>query len=174
LISNMVYLRWAYPYWNEQSGVHVQVDKICLLMQETPDHLLYPNPASHMVHDEHLQYFEFLGKILGKVFFLGVLCIVIYVLTVIELSILIQLYKSDDKCCVGYVWRHLGGHTLCDIFSEQIKEKVSRYACIYIYYIRLWVSFFMLLTNFSLLCQTQLPAWPAIFGSWAIPKLTVS
>lgn len=36
-------------------------------MQETADHLLYPNPASEMVSDEHLQYFEFFGKILGKV-----------------------------------------------------------------------------------------------------------
>jgi len=39
-------------------------------MQETADHLLYPNPASQMVSDEHLQYFEFFGKILGKVCFL--------------------------------------------------------------------------------------------------------
>lgn len=38
-----------------------------LFMQETADHLLYPNPASQMVSDEHLQYFEFFGKILGKV-----------------------------------------------------------------------------------------------------------
>lgn len=37
------------------------------LTQETADYLLYPNPASSMVYDDHLQYFEFLGKILGKV-----------------------------------------------------------------------------------------------------------
>ncbi|MCO5608977.1 hypothetical protein L7F22_063196 [Adiantum nelumboides] len=43
------------------------------LFKETPDHLLYPNPASHMVHDEHLQYFMFLGKILGKAMFEGIL-----------------------------------------------------------------------------------------------------
>ncbi|KAH7436454.1 hypothetical protein KP509_05G020700 [Ceratopteris richardii] len=43
------------------------------LFKETPDHLLYPNPASHMVHDEHLQYFEFLGKILGKAMYEGIL-----------------------------------------------------------------------------------------------------
>lgn len=40
---------------------------ILSLPQETADHLLYPNPASHMVSEEHLQYFEFFGKILGKV-----------------------------------------------------------------------------------------------------------
>ena len=50
-------------------------------MQETPDHLLYPNPASHMVHDEHLQYFEFMGKILGKVIFFMILRTSIYGLT---------------------------------------------------------------------------------------------
>lgn len=43
------------------------------LFKETPDHLLYPNPASLMVHDEHLEYFEFLGKILGKAMFEGIL-----------------------------------------------------------------------------------------------------
>lgn len=43
------------------------------LFKETADHLLYPNPASHMVHDEHLLYFEFLGKILGKAMFEGIL-----------------------------------------------------------------------------------------------------
>lgn len=43
------------------------------LFKETADHLLYPNPASHMVHDEHLPYFEFLGKILGKAMFEGIL-----------------------------------------------------------------------------------------------------
>ncbi|KAG0571919.1 hypothetical protein KC19_VG053700 [Ceratodon purpureus] len=35
--------------------------------RETADHFLYRNPASQMVSDEHLQYFKFFGKILGKV-----------------------------------------------------------------------------------------------------------
>ncbi|KAJ7525500.1 hypothetical protein O6H91_17G053900 [Diphasiastrum complanatum] len=43
------------------------------LFKETADHLLYPNPASHMVHDDHLSYFEFLGKVLGKAMFEGIL-----------------------------------------------------------------------------------------------------
>ncbi|KAG6553003.1 hypothetical protein Mapa_005340 [Marchantia paleacea] len=43
------------------------------LFKETSDHLLYPNPASNMVHDDHLHYFEFLGKILGKAMFEGIL-----------------------------------------------------------------------------------------------------
>lgn len=41
--------------------------------KETADHLLYPNPASHMVSELHLQYFEFLGKVLGKAMFEGIL-----------------------------------------------------------------------------------------------------
>ncbi|KAG0587489.1 hypothetical protein KC19_2G168200 [Ceratodon purpureus] len=43
------------------------------LFKETADHLLYPNPASQMVSDEHLQYFEFFGKILGKAMSEGIL-----------------------------------------------------------------------------------------------------
>lgn len=43
------------------------------LFKETADHLLYPNPASGTIHPEHLQYFEFLGKILGKAMFEGIL-----------------------------------------------------------------------------------------------------
>jgi hypothetical protein len=39
------------------------------ILQETMDHHLYPNPASHLVmtNGDHLRYYEFLGKILGKV-----------------------------------------------------------------------------------------------------------
>eukprot|EP01018_Ginkgo_biloba_P026105 Gb_04194 [translate_table: standard] len=43
------------------------------LFKETADHLLYPNPASGMIHEQHLQYFDFLGKILGKAMFDGIL-----------------------------------------------------------------------------------------------------
>ncbi|XP_058224924.1 E3 ubiquitin-protein ligase UPL6-like [Rhododendron vialii] len=38
-----------------------------LLSQEIADHLLYPNPGSLMVHEQHLQYFHFLGTVLAKV-----------------------------------------------------------------------------------------------------------
>ena len=37
--------------------------------QETVDHMLYPNPGSGMVHDQHLQFFHFLGTLLAKVCF---------------------------------------------------------------------------------------------------------
>ncbi|GAQ90225.1 E3 ubiquitin protein ligase [Klebsormidium nitens] len=45
------------------------------LFKETADHHLYPNPASHLVmtNGDHLRYYEFLGKILGKAMFEGIL-----------------------------------------------------------------------------------------------------
>lgn len=43
------------------------------IFKETADHLLYPSPASAKIYCEHLQYFEFLGKILGKAMFEGIL-----------------------------------------------------------------------------------------------------
>lgn len=43
------------------------------LFKETADHLLYPNPGSGLVHDQHLQYFHFLGTILAKAMFEGIL-----------------------------------------------------------------------------------------------------
>ncbi|WMV09472.1 hypothetical protein MTR67_002857 [Solanum verrucosum] len=42
-------------------------------LSETVDHLLYPNPGSGMVHDQHLQYFHFLGTVLAKAMFEGIL-----------------------------------------------------------------------------------------------------
>ncbi|XP_057524735.1 E3 ubiquitin-protein ligase UPL6 isoform X2 [Amaranthus tricolor] len=43
------------------------------LFKETSDHLLYPNPGSGLVHEQHLQYFRFLGTILAKAMFEGIL-----------------------------------------------------------------------------------------------------
>ncbi|KAK2990179.1 hypothetical protein RJ640_014631 [Escallonia rubra] len=43
------------------------------LFKETTDHLLYPNPGSGMIHDQHLQFFHFLGTILAKAMFEGIL-----------------------------------------------------------------------------------------------------
>lgn len=40
------------------------------MIQETADHLLYPNPGSGLIHEQHLQFFHFLGTLLAKVFFL--------------------------------------------------------------------------------------------------------
>ncbi|KAJ8528900.1 hypothetical protein K7X08_030640 [Anisodus acutangulus] len=43
------------------------------LFKETADHLLYPNPGSGLIHDQHLQYFHFLGTVLAKAMFEGIL-----------------------------------------------------------------------------------------------------
>jgi ubiquitin-protein ligase E3 C len=43
------------------------------LFKETTDHLLYPNPGSGMIHEQHLQFFHFLGTILAKAMFEGIL-----------------------------------------------------------------------------------------------------
>ncbi|XP_042055165.1 E3 ubiquitin-protein ligase UPL6-like [Salvia splendens] len=43
------------------------------LFKETADHLLYPNPGSGLVHEQHLEYFHFLGTILAKAMFEGIL-----------------------------------------------------------------------------------------------------
>ena len=46
----------------------------CGLFQETPDHLLYPNPASaSVVGPDHLRQFEFLGRMVGKAIYEGIL-----------------------------------------------------------------------------------------------------
>ncbi|KAI4964438.1 hypothetical protein ZWY2020_005801 [Hordeum vulgare] len=43
------------------------------LFKETVDHVLYPNPGSGLVHEQHLQYFHFLGSLLGKAMYEGIL-----------------------------------------------------------------------------------------------------
>ncbi|KAK4425990.1 E3 ubiquitin-protein ligase UPL6 [Sesamum alatum] len=43
------------------------------LFKETADHLLYPNPGSGLIHEQHLQFFHFLGTILAKAMFEGIL-----------------------------------------------------------------------------------------------------
>ncbi|CAN1806313.1 E3 ubiquitin-protein ligase UPL6 [Linum perenne] len=43
------------------------------LFKETVDHLLYPNPGSGMIHEQHLQFFHFLGTLLAKAMFEGIL-----------------------------------------------------------------------------------------------------
>ncbi|CAL5412977.1 unnamed protein product [Camellia sinensis] len=44
-----------------------------LIIQETVDHLLYPNPGSGMIHEQYLQFFCFLGTVLAKAMFEGIL-----------------------------------------------------------------------------------------------------
>ncbi|KAK4405437.1 E3 ubiquitin-protein ligase UPL6 [Sesamum angolense] len=37
------------------------------LFKETADHLLYPNPGSGLIHEQHLQFFHFLGLFLQRI-----------------------------------------------------------------------------------------------------------
>lgn len=43
------------------------------LFKSTPDHLLFPNPSSDILGPEHLHHFHFLGVIVGKALYEGVL-----------------------------------------------------------------------------------------------------
>lgn len=43
------------------------------LFKETADHALYPNPHSDSITPDHLRYMEFLGRILGKAMYDGIL-----------------------------------------------------------------------------------------------------
>ncbi|XP_030468851.1 E3 ubiquitin-protein ligase UPL6 [Syzygium oleosum] len=43
------------------------------LFKETADHLLYPNPGSGLIHEQHLQFFHFLGTLLAKAMYEGIL-----------------------------------------------------------------------------------------------------
>ncbi|GER31451.1 ubiquitin-protein ligase [Striga asiatica] len=43
------------------------------LFKETVDHLLYPNPGSGLMHEQHLQFFHFIGTILAKAMHEGIL-----------------------------------------------------------------------------------------------------
>mmetsp|Transcript_19502 Transcript_19502/g.32480 ORF Transcript_19502/g.32480 Transcript_19502/m.32480 type:complete len:1060 (+) Transcript_19502:112-3291(+) len=43
------------------------------LFKSTSDNLLYPNPSSGVVTDDHLRHFEFLGRIVGKAIYENIL-----------------------------------------------------------------------------------------------------
>jgi len=43
------------------------------LFLETSERLLYPNPSSHQASEDHLSHFEFLGRVIGKAMYEGIL-----------------------------------------------------------------------------------------------------
>ncbi|KAJ4796995.1 ubiquitin protein ligase 6 [Rhynchospora pubera] len=77
------------------------------LFKETSDHLLYPNPGSGLIHDQHLQYFHFLGSLLGKAMYEGIL--VDIPLATFFLSKLKQKYNylNDLPSLDPELYRHL-------------------------------------------------------------------
>ncbi|KAK9161791.1 hypothetical protein Syun_008132 [Stephania yunnanensis] len=88
------------------------------LFKETADHLLYPNPGSGLVHEHHLQFFHFLGTILGKAMFEGILVDIPF--ATFFLSKLKQKYNylNDLPSLDPELYRHL-------IFLKHFEGNVS-------------------------------------------------
>ncbi|KAF3456410.1 hypothetical protein FNV43_RR01060 [Rhamnella rubrinervis] len=88
------------------------------LFKETADHLLYPNPGSGMIHEQHLQFFTFLGTLLAKAMFEGILVDIPF--ATFFLSKLKQKYNylNDLPSLDPELYRHL-------IFLKHYKGDVS-------------------------------------------------
>ncbi|MBA0780443.1 hypothetical protein Gotri_004539 [Gossypium trilobum] len=88
------------------------------LFKETADHLLYPNPGSGMIHEQHLQFFHFLGTLLAKAMFEGILVDIPF--ATFLLSKLKQKYNylNDLPSLDPELYRHL-------IFLKHYKGNIS-------------------------------------------------
>ncbi|CAN8259033.1 unnamed protein product [Cochlearia groenlandica] len=88
------------------------------LFKETADHMLYPNPGSGMIHEQHLQFFHFLGTLLAKAMFEGILVDIPF--TTFFLSKLKQKYNylNDLPSLDPELYRHL-------IFLKRYKGNIS-------------------------------------------------
>ncbi|KAK9934026.1 hypothetical protein M0R45_021191 [Rubus argutus] len=88
------------------------------LFKETSDHLLYPNPGSGMIHEQHLQFFHFLGILLAKALFEGILVDIPF--ATFFLSKLKQKYNylNDLPSLDPELYRHL-------IFLKHYKGDIS-------------------------------------------------
>ncbi|BAB02722.1 unnamed protein product [Arabidopsis thaliana] len=88
------------------------------LFKETADHMLYPNPGSGMIHEQHLQFFHFLGSLLAKAMFEGILVDIPF--ATFFLSKLKQKYNylNDLPSLDPELYRHL-------IFLKRYKGDIS-------------------------------------------------
>ncbi|CAH8374357.1 unnamed protein product [Eruca vesicaria subsp. sativa] len=88
------------------------------LFKETADHMLYPNPGSGMIHGQHLQFFHFLGSLLAKAMFEGILVDIPF--ATFFLSKLKQKYNylNDLPSLDPELYRHL-------IFLKRYKGDIS-------------------------------------------------
>ncbi|KAF8095457.1 hypothetical protein N665_0332s0039 [Sinapis alba] len=88
------------------------------LFKETADHMLYPNPGSGMIHEQHLQFFHFLGSLLAKAMFEGILVDIPF--ATFFLSKLKQKYNylNDLPSLDPELYRHL-------IFLKRYKGNIS-------------------------------------------------
>ncbi|KAM1194951.1 hypothetical protein ACFX13_022035 [Malus domestica] len=88
------------------------------LFKETSDHLLYPSPGSGMIHEQHLRFFHFLGILLAKAMFEGILVDIPF--ATFFLSKLKQKYNylNDLPSLDPELYRHL-------IFLKRYKGDIS-------------------------------------------------
>ncbi|XP_078443992.1 ubiquitin protein ligase 6 isoform X2 [Wolffia australiana] len=77
------------------------------LFKETADHLLYPNPGSALVREQHLQFFHFLGTLLGKAMFEGILVDLPFALFFLSKLKQKHNYLNDLPSLDPELYRHL-------------------------------------------------------------------
>lgn len=77
------------------------------LFKETADHLLYPNPGSGMIHEQHLQFFHFLGTLLAKAMFEGILVDIPFATFFLSKLKLKYNYLNDFPSLDPELYRHL-------------------------------------------------------------------
>ncbi|XP_057756826.1 E3 ubiquitin-protein ligase UPL6-like isoform X5 [Arachis stenosperma] len=77
------------------------------LFKETADHQLYPNPGSGMIHEQHLQFFHFLGTLLAKAMFEGILVDLPFATFFLSKLKLKHNYLNDLPSLDPELYRHL-------------------------------------------------------------------
>ncbi|KAJ8766404.1 hypothetical protein K2173_022463 [Erythroxylum novogranatense] len=77
------------------------------LFKETADHLLYPNPGSGLIHEQHLQFFHFLGTLLAKAMFEGILVDIPFATFFLSKLKLKHNYLNDLPSLDPELYRHL-------------------------------------------------------------------
>ncbi|KAE9599205.1 putative aminoacyltransferase, E1 ubiquitin-activating enzyme [Lupinus albus] len=88
------------------------------LFKETSDHLLYPNPGSGMIHEQHLQFFHFLGTLLAKAMFEGILVDIPFATFFLSKLKQKHNYLNDLPSLDPELYRHL-------IFLKHYKGELS-------------------------------------------------
>ncbi|KAK1317157.1 E3 ubiquitin-protein ligase UPL6 [Acorus calamus] len=88
------------------------------LFKETPNHLLYPNPGSGLIHEQHLDFFKFLGIIIGKAMFEGILVDIPFATFFLSKLKQKSNYLNDLPSLDPELYRHL-------LFLKNFKGDVS-------------------------------------------------
>ncbi|KAL2960384.1 hypothetical protein AAZX31_17G036600 [Glycine max] len=88
------------------------------LFKETADHLLYPNPGSGMIHEQHFQFFHFLGTLLAKAMFEGILVDIPFATFFLSKLKQKHNYLNDLPSLDPELYRHL-------IFLKHYKGDIS-------------------------------------------------